>query len=111
MSDAKSTSIADFLKEKYPAPGNPNIAEVLAKTELKTWKDFATAVALVVDEGSSMNVYSSSTWAICKEYLGSLGGRDLAYTRRRDGTWAATEKWTVTFREVMEAVKKAYPCA
>ena len=110
-------TLVQFIKRCFPTDDQSRI-EYLEKHEnkIKTWRDFTITLSeLLADGDLDMTVYRSSTWAVCQEVLGNLGGHDLDYAQGRGGVWYSKfdlEKGTfnsITIRDIFQSLQIHYP--
>ena len=92
-------------------PPSPEFEEFLRnRIYLDTMRDFATSVSLYLEEdekdNGGMNVFKSSTWAVCQEFLGNLSDEEdlLTYAQSRSGQWSS-----ITMREFLTALQVRFP--
>jgi N-acetylglucosamine kinase-like BadF-type ATPase len=119
-------TLFEYITSTYPRPEDDKLVQYIYanKNRLRTWKDFAEVVAEQVEteEGESINVFKSSSWAVCQEFLGKIRDREeLNYTRSRGGIWSIASQIVdidckmkvivdiITVRDILTDLKQAYP--
>lgn len=119
-------TLFEYITSTYPRPDNNELAQyILANKErIHTWKDFAEIIAEQIElgEGESINVFKSSSWAVCQEFLGRIRDReDLNYTRSRGGVWSVATQMVdidckmkvivdvISLREILEDLVQKFP--
>lgn len=103
-----SKSLFEILFTDYPRDDVKLMAHLKKlndENKLLNWKDFAIALLIYFEE-ENMTVGKSSTWAVCKEYLGQLKGRDLSYAQSRGGIWSLD----ISVRDILNRFQTEYPC-
>jgi hypothetical protein len=115
----KDETLLQFVNRCYPADNESRFNYLKkrdSENQIKTWRDFAMILSEISANGDSdMNVYKSSTWAVCQEFLGNLKEKDLKYAQGRGGIWCSdfdVEKGTfssITVRDMLESLKIHYP--
>src|SRR3990167_6567126 len=79
--------LVQYVTETYPSPEHMTFLAGLIGKNIVTWKHF---VQKLHDHLASdvTNVYQSTTWGICREYLGfDMSNDEQKYIENRGGTW------------------------
>lgn len=109
--NASNKTLFEYIRGKYPAPDDTNLAQYLFdhKDKMRTWRDFAECVSASTTEGNEMNVFKSSIWAVCQEFLGKLTDvEEKMYTRERGGVWTCDGE-IIAIRSILKDLKKTFP--
>lgn len=95
-------SLMTYLEKTF---GIPESKEKLMFCQITSVKDFARALMIDSEaEDTDMNVFKSSTWAVCKEFFGELDGDELEYASHRGGYWDGVH----TVREILGHLRDIY---
>ena len=77
-----------YLYNKYGYPSDKDLQTFLDKQDIENMDDFVeNTVQYIENKIDNVNVYYSSTWAVCKEFLNELNKNDSNYTKGRSGKW------------------------
>ena len=100
-------TLVRFILKKYHCE-DARFLKKLALSQPKNWRDFAQ---LLLDHVSyqGIDVYQSSTYAVCSEFLGKLKGLDLHYAKTRGGSWNCVNNEVISVREVLSILVVKYP--
>jgi hypothetical protein len=118
MSSLYQTVMKDYPVHFNNRPDHMQLTIMLQRLhsegQLATWKDFAEAMSQYVAE-KNMNVYKSSTWAVCQEFLGNLNKSDYDYAQSRGGIWSHEAggkdvgQTIVSVRQILTRLRRDYP--
>lgn len=99
-------SLTEFVQQNYPSD-DASFMEKLVLSQPETWRDFTQLLLNhVIHPG--INVYQSSTFAVCSEFLGNLDGSDLQYAQNRGGIWSCFNNNIVSVRDLLSILVVEY---
>jgi len=104
-------SLFDKLREHYQVYDQAlynKLSQLNDEGQLTSWKQFAIALAdYHAQDEEDMNVFKSSTWAVCQEFIGNLRGGDLRYAKKRGGIWSLDGQ--ISVREILIEFQLQFP--
>jgi hypothetical protein len=122
------TNIVDYVFTTFPTSDHILLEfkkYCLEFKDVDKWnsKDFIQKLSdFLFNEDNTITVFSSSTFAVCQEFLGNLTGSDLSHAQSRGGLWALRTNKTdenekddtvnnvevISVRRVLTDLKKKY---
>lgn len=119
-------TLFEYITSTYPRPEDDMLVQYIYanKERLHNWVDFAEVVAeqIELSEGENINVFKSSSWAVCQEFLGRIHDREeLNYTMSRGGIWSVATQIVnidckmkvivdvISLREILEDLVQKFP--
>jgi hypothetical protein len=114
----ENETLLQFVKRCYPSDDSESRFSILEQRDsekpIETYLDFAQVVKEMSEDGEQdMNIYKSSTWAVCQEFLGKLNEEELLYSNNRGGIWYSNveqgEYISITIRKILNILKVHYP--
>ena len=88
------TNIVDYAFNTFPTKDHillqfKNYCLQFEDLDNWNWKDFTQKLSdFLFDQDNQISVTSSSTWAVCQEFLDKLSGYELNYAQSRGGLWS-----------------------
>ena len=105
-------TLVQFVNDNFPSTIQDEFFEYISQfdTTIWTWKDFTQHLSdFVQKDEDNMSVTTSSTWAVCQQFLGNLSGSDLEYADCRGGIWAFSSGKITSVREVLTELQNEFP--